>query len=207
MNTFLLIILFLVVAGYLISRLIALIIVDMQNGFTPGGELGVKEGDVIIPLINRLTFLFTRILRALVVFSRDWHPAVSKHFKEFGGNWPTHCVVDTHSAKFHKDLNVPKDANIVSKGLRENDQAYSAFDENARINGMDLATYLRKKGIKILFVTGLATDWCVKDTVLDARKHGFWVFVITSAMRPVNLKPGDEERAIKEMRAAGAIII
>jgi nicotinamidase/pyrazinamidase len=207
MTAFLITILFLAATGYVFTRIIALLIIDMQNGFTPGGELGVKEGDVIIPIINRLTFLFTRILRALVVFSRDWHPLVSKHFKKFGGAWETHCVVDTYSAEFHKDLLVPENANILSKGLNEDDQAYSAFDKNARIHGMDLATYLRKKGIKILFVTGLATDWCVKETVLDARKNGFWVFVITSAMRPVNLNPGDEERAIKEMRAAGAIII
>ncbi len=207
MIAFLITILFLVAIVYVLTRIIALLNIDMQNGFTPGGELGVKEGDVIIPIINRLTFWFIHIFRALVVFSRDWHPRVSKHFKEFGGNWSTHCVINTHSAEFHKDLLVPKNANILSKGLYEDDQAYSAFDKNARINGMDLATYLRKKGIKILFVTGLATDWCVKETVLDARKNGFWVFVITSAMRPVNLKPGDEERAIKEMKAAGAIII
>jgi nicotinamidase/pyrazinamidase len=177
----------------------ALIVVDVQNDFCPGGSLAVSEGDQVVAPLNRLMDEFLK--RGEPVFkSRDWHPPTTKHFADYGGTWPVHCVQNTKGAEFHPQLMDDMHIRVISKGLGDEDQ-YSAFD------GTDLALQLRRLGVEEVWVGGLATDYCVKNTVLDALKEGFRVKAIEDAMRAVNLNPDDGERAIEEMRAAGAEII
>jgi len=174
----------------------ALIVVDVQNDFCPGGALAVAHGDEVVPPLNKLIGEFLQ--RGDPVFkTRDWHPSKTKHFADFGGTWPVHCVQGTKGAEFHPDLTDDARIQIVSKGLGD-ENSYSGFD------GTDLAAQLRKLGVDEVLVGGLATDYCVKNTALDALKEGFAVKALTNAMRPVELQPGDGERAIEEMRLAGA---
>jgi len=177
----------------------ALIVVDVQNDFCPGGSLAVPAGDEVIPLLNHLIEQFLE--RGEPVFkTRDWHPPTTHHFADFGGSWPVHCVQDTNGAQFHPDLFHNQLIRIVSKG-QGNEDSYSAFDRT------DLSLQLHRLGIEEVWVGGLATDYCVKNTVLDALKEGFKVKALEYAMRPVEVKPGDGKRAIEEMRAAGAEIV
>jgi nicotinamidase/pyrazinamidase len=176
----------------------ALIVVDVQNDFCPGGALAVAQGDEVVAPLNKLIDEFLE--RGEPVFkSRDWHQENTKHFTQYGGTWPVHCVQNTKGAEFHPDLIDDKHIHVISKGLGDTD-CYSAFDET------DLALQLRRLGVEEVWVGGLATDYCVKSTVLDALKKGFRVKALTNAMRAVELKPGDGERAIAEMRNAGAEI-
>ncbi len=177
----------------------ALIVVDVQNDFCPGGALAVAEGDKVVAPLNRLIDQFLQ--RGEPVFkTRDWHPARTQHFADFGGTWPVHCVQNTRGAEFHPELVDDIHIRTVSKGLGDED-SYSGFD------GTDLALQLRRLGVEELWVGGLATDYCVKNTVLDGLKEGFSVKAIEDAMRPVDVNPGDGERALEEMRAAGAEIV
>ena len=177
----------------------ALIVVDVQNDFCPGGTLAVPEGDQVIPPLNKLIDEFLE--RGDPVYkSRDWHPRITRHFAAYGGTWPVHCVQDSKGAQFHPALRDDPRIEVISKGLGDTD-CYSAFDET------DLAKQLHKQGVEEIIIGGLATDYCVKNTVLDAIKNGFKVKAVEEAMRPVELQPGDGERAIEEMRAAGAEII
>jgi len=177
----------------------ALLLVDVQNDFCPGGALAVAEGDQVIAPLNKLIEEFLH--RGEPVFkSRDWHPRKTKHFTEFGGTWPVHCVQDTKGAAFHPDLIDDVRIRTISKGMGDED-SYSAFD------GTDLALQLRQLGVEEIWVGGLTTDYCVKNTVLDALKEGFRVKAMEDAMRAVEVNPGDGELAIEEMRAAGAEII
>jgi nicotinamidase/pyrazinamidase len=177
----------------------ALIVVDVQNDFCPGGTLAVSRGDEVVAPLNQLIDEFLK-RGDPVYLSRDWHPRNTKHFAEFGGVWPVHCVQNTKGAEFHPALRHDPRINIVSKGLGDTD-CYSAFDET------DLEAQLQRAGVEEVVVGGLATDYCVKNTVLDALNQGFRVKAVKDAMRPVDLQPGDGERAIEEMRAAGAEII
>ena len=177
----------------------ALIVVDVQNDFCPGGSLAVPHGDDVIPPLNKLMQEFLE--NGEPVFkTRDWHPAKTKHFKDFGGTWPVHCVQKTKGAEFHPELLDCKHCRIISKGLGDED-SYSGFDRT------DLAQQLRRLGVKEIWVGGLATDYCVKNTVLDGLKEGFRVKALKEAMRPVEINPGDGQRALEEMRAAGAEIV
>lgn len=177
----------------------ALIVVDVQNDFCPGGALAVAHGDEVVAPLNKLIEEF--LSRGEPVFkSRDWHPLETKHFADHGGTWPVHCVQNTKGAEFHPQLLDDMHIRVISKGLGDED-CYSAFD------GTNLALELQRLGVKEVWVGGLATDYCVKNTVLDAVKEGFHVKALKEAMRPVDLKPGDGERALKEMRAAGAEIV
>lgn len=177
----------------------ALIVVDVQNDFCPGGSLAVAHGDEVVAPLNKLIEEFLE--RGEPVFkSRDWHPNQTKHFQAYGGTWPVHCVQNTKGAEFHPDLLDNKHIRVISKGLGDED-SYSAFD------GTDLSLQLRRLGIEEVWVGGLATDYCVKNTVLDALKEGFRVKALEQAMRPVEVNPGDGERAIEEMRDAGARIV
>jgi nicotinamidase/pyrazinamidase len=177
----------------------ALLIVDVQNDFCPGGALGVAGGDEVVEPLNRLAHEF--LSRGdIVVKSRDWHTPTTKHFADYGGTWPVHCVQQTAGAEFHPALIADPRVIVISKGMGDED-SYSAFD------GTDLAERLRAQGIEEVWVGGLATDYCVKNTVLDALREGFRVKAIADAMRAVNLKPGDEERAVEEMRSQGAEIV
>jgi nicotinamidase/pyrazinamidase len=177
----------------------ALIVVDVQNDFCPGGALAVAEGDRVVAPLNQLIREFLE-RGDLVIKSRDWHPAQTKHFADYGGTWPVHCVQDTHGAEFHQDLLDDPRIRVVSKGTGDKD-CYSAFDET------DLASLLREQGVEEVWVGGLATDYCVKQTALDAARDGFKVKAVADAMRPVELKAGDGARAIEEMQKAGAQII
>ena len=177
----------------------ALIVVDVQNDFCPGGALAVARGDEVVAPLNRLIGEFLE--RGEPVYkSRDWHPARTKHFAAYGGTWPVHCVQGTAGAEFHRDLLDDPRVRVVSKGLGDED-SYSAFD------GTTLAEDLRREGVGEVWVGGLATDYCVKNTVLDALRAGFRVRALHDAMRAVNLRPGDGERALAEMRAAGAEVV
>lgn len=177
----------------------ALVVVDVQNDFCPGGSLAVERGDEVVAPLNRLIKEF--LGRGDLVFkSRDWHPARTRHFAAQGGTWPVHCVQDTHGAEFHPDLIEDPRIEIVSKGTGDED-SYSAFD------GTRLADTLREHGVMEVWIGGLATDYCVKNTVLDALREGFRVKAVGDAMRAVNLQPGDDERAVEEMRRAGAQIV
>ncbi len=176
----------------------ALIVVDVQNDFCPGGALAVAEGDEVVAPLNSLIAEFLQ--RGEPVFkSRDWHTEKTKHFAAYGGTWPVHCVQNTRGAEFHPELMDDIHIRVISKGLGDED-CYSAFD------GTDLALQLRRLRVEEVWVGGLATDYCVKNTVLDALKEGFQVKALENAMRPVEVKPGDGQLALEEMRAAGAEI-
>ena len=177
----------------------ALIVVDVQNDFCPGGTLAVAHGDEVVEPLNKLIDEFLE--RGDPVYkSRDWHPPTTKHFQSYGGTWPVHCLQNTKGAEFHPALRDDPRIEVISKGLGDKD-CYSAFDET------DLAARMRDQKVEEVVVGGLATDYCVKNTVLDAVKHGFKVKAVENAMRAVDLQPGDGERAIEEMRSAGAEII
>ena len=180
----------------------ALVIVDVQNDFCPGGALAVNAGDEVVPVMNRYAERFARA-GAAVFASRDWHPRQTKHFKEWGGVWPPHCVQGTRGAEFHAGLTLPPQTAIVSKGMDPDADAYSAFQAETA-DGTPFATALAVRGTRRLFIGGLATDYCVKATVLDARKHGFEAFVLEDASRAVDIAAGDGARAVDEMTAAGA---
>lgn len=195
----------------------ALLIVDVQNDFLPGGALGVKDGDQIIPIINRLQEKFD-----FIVATQDWHPADHGSFaanhqgKKPGdfvqlGNvdqvlWPVHCVEDTFGAEFHKDLDRSKWNHIVRKGTNPLVDSYSGFYDNDRREDTGLSQYLQDHGVEEVYITGLVTDFCVKFTILDAIKEGFEATLVKDATKAVNLLPQDYEAAIKEMAKAGAEI-
>lgn len=171
----------------------ALILVDVQNDFCPGGALPVPEGDRVVPPLNALL----QRVRAFTVATRDWHPPTHCSFKPQGGIWPIHCVAGTPGADFHPALHTARVAQVISKATRPDEEAYSGFQ------GTQLADLLRKKGVRRVFVAGLATDYCVKATALDAVKNGFEVTVLEDAIRGVEVQPGDCARALEEMKRAG----
>jgi nicotinamidase/pyrazinamidase len=179
-----------------IDKHTALVVVDIQNDFCPGGALPVADGDKVVPVLNKYIEKF-RKADAPIIFTRDWHPPDHSSFKEQGGPWPPHCIQNTEGAKFHAGLDVPPEGEIVSKADKR-DEAYSFFQ------GTDLANKLHQRGIKRLLVGGLATDYCVKETVLDGLQYGFEVFHLDDVSRGVNVNPDDSERALQEMVAAGA---
>jgi len=175
----------------------ALLIVDPQVDFLPGGSLGVPQGDAVLAPINRLIDLYRT--HALPVYvSRDWHPALHCSFADQGGPWPVHCVAGSDGARFADALQLG-DAVVVSKATTVDVDAYSAF------NGTGLADTLRERGIRRLTVCGLATDYCVLNTVVDGLAAGFEVLLATEAMRAVNVNTGDGERARARMLSAGAV--
>jgi nicotinamidase/pyrazinamidase len=180
----------------------ALIVVDLQNDFCPGGVLGVRGGDALVPVVNRYLERFGSA-GAPVFLTRDWHPPVTRHFQAYGGVWPPHCVRGTPGAEFHPGLAPPAGAVIVSKGMDPDQDAYSAFQaEDGK--GRGFPAVLAAEGVRRLYVGGLATDYCVRATVLDAVREGFEVVLLTDAIGAVDLEPGDGARAIEEMRVAGA---
>jgi nicotinamidase/pyrazinamidase len=183
----------------------ALIVVDVQNDFCPGGSLGVPDGDAVVPVLNACIERF-RAAGAPVYLTRDWHPPVTRHFNTHGGIWPPHCVQGTPGANFHPRLTVPDDAQVVSKGADPNEDAYSAF-QAVDARGEPLPSLLAAHGVRRLHLGGLATDYCVRATVLDARAAGFDVVVLRDAIRAVDLEPGDGDRALEVMRAAGARLV
>jgi nicotinamidase/pyrazinamidase len=179
----------------------ALIVVDVQNDFCPGGALGVEGGDKIVPILNGYINRFAAAGLPIVV-TRDWHPRQTSHFKGYGGVWPVHCVQNTPGAEFHRELKLPPNSILVSKGSGADEDAYSAFQATDDA-GAPLAKLLRGLGVGRIFVGGLATDYCVKHTALDGVREGFAVVVLGDAIRGVDLQPDDSARALGEMRAAG----
>jgi len=192
----------------------ALILVDIQNDFVPGGALPVAEGDRVVPIANQLQKHFD-----LIVATQDWHPAnhasfASQHAGKNIGEvidlnglpqvlWPDHCVQRSTGAEFHPDLDRSRVARVFQKGVDPEIDSYSGFFDNGHRRGTGLAEYLKSQGVTHVFVCGLATDYCVKFTALDARQLGFETTVVVDACRGVNLQPGDVDAALEEMRRAG----
>ncbi|MHC4304991.1 MAG: nicotinamidase [Planctomycetota bacterium] len=177
----------------------ALVIVDVQNDFCPGGALAVAEGDQVVPVLNRWIEQARRA-GAMIVATRDWHPPDHGSFAAQGGPWPVHCVQETPGAAFHPDLALPDDAGIISTGIAPEDEGYSGFQ------GTDLAERLEAAGVRRLWVGGLALDYCVRATVLAGLEAGFEVHLILDATRAVNLSPDDGHNSIRRMKSAGARI-
>jgi len=175
----------------------ALVVVDVQRDFCPGGALAVAGGDSIIPALNKAISAF-RESGLPVVFTRDWHPRNHCSFKEQGGVWPKHCVARTPGASFHPRLKVPRGSIVVSKGTRPNLEAYSGFQ------GTDLERRLKRLGVGELFIGGLATDYCVKETALDALTAGFDVGVMKDCVKGVDLRKGDSAAAFRLLAGRGA---
>ena len=171
-----------------------LLIVDVQNDFCPGGALAVNDGDKIVPIINQIEDKFD-----FVISSQDWHPANTVHFEK----WPPHCIAGTFGADFHPNLITDKIDLKLLKGTGNKDDGYSAFEAT----NVSLIDYLHENQITDLFVCGLATDYCVKATVLDALENGFHTYVITDAVAAVNMKKGDDSKALNEMYRKGCTLI
>jgi nicotinamidase/pyrazinamidase len=187
----------------------ALLVVDVQNDFAdPAGGLSVTGGDAIVPIVDREIARATTE-GALVVATQDWHPPTTPHFAKDGGIWPVHCVAGTWGAELHPALALPEDAPRVRKGANGED-GYSGFTMRDPISGETIATkleaLLRDADIERVVVAGLATDYCVKATALDAVRLGFETHVLTDAIAAVDLEPGDGERALEQMRAAGVAL-
>jgi nicotinamidase/pyrazinamidase len=196
----------------------ALVLADLQYDFMPGGALPVAEGDRTVAVANRLMPFFD-----LVVATQDWHPAGHSSFAsahagkrpgdviELGGTpqvlWPDHCVQGTHGAEFHRDLNQDELDYVVQKGTDPQIDSYSGFYDNNHLRATGLAEYLKEKGVTEVYIMGLATDYCVKFTALDAVQHGFTTFLIEDGCRGVNLKPDDVDKAIREMKGAGVVVV
>lgn len=174
----------------------ALLVVDVQNDFLPGGALGITGGDAILAPINQLLDAWRR--RGLPVFlSRDWHPAGHCSFAAQGGPWPVHCVAGTRGAEFSPALAAGPGDIVISKATRPDKDAYSALD------GTPLAATLHARGVRRLFICGLATDYCVRATGLDARAAGLEAVILSDAVCAVNVQPGDGDRALEQLAAAG----
>jgi nicotinamidase/pyrazinamidase len=179
----------------------ALVMVDIQNDFCPGGALAVAEGDRIVEVVNRLVPAFQ-----LIISTQDWHPADHISFKEQGGPWPPHCVQGTVGAELHAALDQAWISYYFRKASSPDKDAYSEF-EGTDDEGRTLDEALKSNDIKRIYVVGLATDYCVKATVLDGLKHGYDVYVVTDAVRAVNVAPDDGQKAVEEMASAGAHLV
>ncbi len=179
----------------------ALVVVDVQRDFMPGGALPVPRGDEVVPVLNEYIALFEK--RGLPVFlTRDWHPEDHISFQGYGGIWPPHCVQGTEGAEFHPDLRIPSDNKfVISKGTSRDFDAYSGFQ------GTVLESLLRERGVRRVYVGGVATDYCVKNTVLGALNLGFQAVLLLDAVRGVDLNPGDVERAVEHMLSEGAVAV
>ena len=179
----------------------ALILVDIQNDFCPDGALAVNEGDQIVPTVNRLIQAFP-----LVISTQDWHPANHISFKERGGPWPPHCVQNTRGAELHPDLKIDTIAHYFRKASSPDKDDYSEFagkDDRGRF----LNDVLQGHGVRKVYVVGLATDYCVLETVLNGLKYGYEVYAVTDAMRAVNVNPDDGAKALQKMAGSGAHLV
>lgn len=180
----------------------ALLLVDIQNDFCPGGALAVPEGDRVIEPANRAAERFATA-GLPVLASRDWHPEITRHFRQYGGPWPMHCVRETAGAAFHPGLHLPAGTVVLSKGTDPGADGYSAF-EGVSDDGSTLLQILERAGTERLYLVGLATDYCVVSTAREALQMGFAVTILTDAVAGVDLHPGDSDRALEELAAAGA---
>jgi len=186
------------------SAVSALLVVDVQNDFCTSGALAVPGSESVVTAMNR--HISHAVTRGWPVYaSRDWHPQETSHFKEFGGQWPVHCVQDSQGARFHPSLQLPDDVIVVTKGDRTDEAGYSAF-EGRTPDGRPLIEDLRHRGIAHLYVGGLATDYCVKASALDGLNAGLRVTLLEDAVAGVDVTPGDSTRALDEMRGKGAAL-
>lgn len=186
------------------SAVSALLVVDVQNDFCTNGALAVPGSETVVIAMNR--HISHAVTRGWPVYaSRDWHPQETSHFKEFGGQWPVHCVQDSQGARFHPSLQLPDDVIIVTKGDRTDEAGYSAF-EGRTPDGRPLIEDLRRRGIAHLYVGGLATDYCVRASALDGLRAGLRVTLLEDAVAGVDVTPGDSTRALDEMRGKGAAL-
>lgn len=179
----------------------ALLFVDIQNDFCPGGALGVSEGDQIIPVVNSLIKKFP-----LVVATQDWHPPDHISFKEKGGPWPPHCVQGTRGAELHPDIDAKEIDIRLRKAFTPDKDAYSSF-EAVDDAGRSLDEIMKSKDVRQLYIVGLATDYCVLASAMDGLKNGYDVFVVTDAVRAVNVNPEDGQKALEQMAKGGAHLI
>jgi nicotinamidase/pyrazinamidase len=180
----------------------ALLVVDVQNDFCTDGALAVPGSEQVVAAINR--HINAAIARGWPVYaSRDWHPPTTTHFKPYGGQWPVHCVQDSPGARFHPDLQLPDDTVVVTKGHQADEPGYSAFDGHTS-DGSTLLADLRRRDVSRLYIGGLATDYCVRASALDALRAGLGVTLLGDAVAGVDLTPGDSSRALDEMREHGA---
>ena len=184
------------------ERNAALLIVDVQNDFCPNGALAVPDGDRVVAPLNHALELFAEA-GSLVLASRDWHPPITKHFLEYGGTWPVHCVQGTPGADLHPELRLPAETIVLSKGIDPEQDGYSAFEAVAD-DGRALQEVLASQGVRHQYIGGLASDYCVRSTTLDALRLGFCVTVLSDAVAGVDVQPGDSTRAVTEMGRAGA---
>lgn len=178
----------------------ALIVIDVQNDFLPGGSLAVSDGHAIIPIINDAIKIFESN-KLPIFFSRDWHPSNHCSFRTNNGIWPNHCMQNTWGAEFAPSLYVPTSAHIISKAIHSDKDSYSAFDETT------LHAILQSKQVKRVIVAGLATDYCVLRTVCDAAKLGYEIVILKNGIKAVKIKPEDEDHAFIEMKKVGAMFI
>ncbi len=179
----------------------ALLIVDVQNDFCPGGKLPVKKCQHVVGNFNKYIKEFKN-KNLPIIATRDWHPKDSQHFEKFGGKWPPHCIQNTKGANFHPGLELPENVIIISEGIKPNEEGYSCFegyDENQK----KFNDVLKTIGIKELYIGGIATDYCVKIACLDSIKYGYKVYLLTDAIEGIEVNPGDVDKAIKEMEKAG----
>lgn len=178
----------------------ALVIVDVQNDFLPGGALAVKDGDQVVPVLN--TYIDIFLTKGLpIIATRDWHPVNHCSFKDQGGPWPPHCIANSHGARFAAELRLPPDTTVISKAAAPDKDAYSGFE------GTELEAVLRSLGARRVFIGGLATDYCVLNTVKDALENRYQVYVMIDSIRAVNVQSDDGRKAEQEMIARGAIMI
>jgi nicotinamidase/pyrazinamidase len=183
----------------------ALLLVDPQNDFCPGGALGVAEGDQVMPVLS--SWAAEAEQSGVPIFvSRDWHPERTTPFAEYGGVWPPHCVQGTLGAEFHPALRLPSSAVVVSKGMGETEDAYSAFQARDA-DGVTLGDLLRARGVQRLYLMGLATDYCVRASALGGLEQGLQVNVVRSGCRAVDLQPGDGHAALAAIETAGAVVL
>ena len=172
----------------------ALLLVDVQNDFCPGGSLGVTDGDKVVEVINGLIDKFD-----LVISSQDWHPEETVHFEK----WPVHCVAGTNGAEFHPNLKSDQINLRLKKGTDNKDDGYSAFEAT----NINLAEFLNKNQVTTLYICGLTTDYCVKESALDSLNNGIHTYVITDAIAAVNAERGDDKKALNEMYNSGCILV
>jgi nicotinamidase/pyrazinamidase len=180
----------------------ALVIVDVQNDFCAGGALAVPGGDEVVPILNEYATRFSEA--GLPIYAtRDWHPEQTTHFQKWGGLWPPHCVAGTSGAAFHSELKLPRQTIVISKGTQPEGDSYSTF-HGWDYDGLPFVDSLRRHGVRHLYIGGLATDYCVLFSTLDALSQGFAVTVLLDAVRGIDREPGDSERALQKMKEAGA---
>lgn len=195
----------------------ALLIIDVQNDFCPGGKLAVPDGDAVVPIINNLIAHFD-----IIIQTQDWHPSDHSSFasNHIGKNpyetikmgygtqvlWPDHCIQNSKGADFHPELNTQKTQVVIRKGFRKEIDSYSTFFENDKVTATGLSGYLRERGVNILYVVGLATDFCVKWSVLDGIEEGFKLFLVQDAVRGIDIS-GSLQIALEEMKEKGAVFV